>query len=203
MIQRKRRDFKKGVRGLAPPIVLSGQPSALLALLKAGNCRNPYLDTVGNGSALGKPGIYDPQLDPKALLPTHTFPPCWNLRKSSKRPALPGAVIPGRCRSLAPTLSPAVFSHLSPLLGFEEYVTVVGWTSRWLAGQFFPSASYPRSSLGMSHRFISFTTGSRWPNRARLGPRWCCFPTRLPKPHTGLHRAEFLFLLQKRVYPSP
>ena len=34
MIQRKRRDFKKGVRGLAPPIVLSGQPSALLALPK-------------------------------------------------------------------------------------------------------------------------------------------------------------------------
>ena len=181
----------------------AGQPGALLALPKAGKLSNPYCDTVQNGFALGKSGTHDPQLDAKALLPTHTFPPCWNLRKSSKRPALPGAVIPGRCRSLAPTLSPAVFSHLSPLLGFEEYVTVFGWTSRWLAGQFFPSASYPRSSLGMSHRFISFTTGSRWPNRARLGPRWCCFPTRLPKPHTGLHRAEFLFLLQKRVYPSP
>ena len=169
------------------------QPGALLALPKAGNFHNLYCDTVQNGFALGKSSTHNPQLDAKALLPTHTFPPCWNLRKSSKRPALPGAVIPGRCRSLAPTLSPAVFSHLSPLLGFEEYVTVVGWTSRWLAGQFFPSASYPRSSLGMSHRFISFTTGSRWPNRARLGPRWCRFPTQLSKPHTGPHGAEFGF----------
>ena len=70
MIQRKRRDFKKGVRGLAPPIVLSGQPSALLALLTAGNRCNPYLDTVGNGSARGKPGIYDTQFDAKAPKPT-------------------------------------------------------------------------------------------------------------------------------------
>ena len=49
------------------------QPSALLALLTAGNRCNPYLDTVGNGSALGKPGIYDPQLDPKALKSTPIF----------------------------------------------------------------------------------------------------------------------------------
>ena len=70
MIQRKRRDFKKGVRGLAPPIVLSGQPSALLALLTAGNRCNPYLDTVGNGSTLGKFGIHDTQFDAKAPKPT-------------------------------------------------------------------------------------------------------------------------------------
>ena len=74
-------------------------------------CHNTYRDTVENGSTLGKFGIHDPQLDAKALLPTHTFSPCWNLRKSPKRPALPGAVISGRCRSLAPTLSPALFSH--------------------------------------------------------------------------------------------
>ena len=73
MIQRKRRDFKKGVRGLAPPIVLGGQPSALLALLTAGNRCNPYLDTVGNGSTLGKSSIHDPQLDPKPLKPTPNF----------------------------------------------------------------------------------------------------------------------------------
>ena len=72
------------------------------------NRQNPYRDTVENGSTLGNFGIHDPQLDAKACLPTHTFPPCWNLRKSPKRPALPGAVNPGRCRSLAPTLSPAV-----------------------------------------------------------------------------------------------
>lgn len=70
MIQRKRRDFKKGVRGLAPPIVLSGQPSALLALLKAGNCHSPYRDTVENGSTLGKSVIHDTQLDAKAPKPT-------------------------------------------------------------------------------------------------------------------------------------
>ena len=70
MIQRKRRDFKKGVRGLAPPIVLGGQPSALLALLIAGNCHNTYRDTVGNGSTLGKFGIHDTQFDAKAPEPT-------------------------------------------------------------------------------------------------------------------------------------
>ena len=73
MIQRKRRDFKKGVRGLAPPIVLGGQPSALLALLKAGNCHDPHLDTVQNSSGPGKSGIHDPQLDPKAQNLTPNF----------------------------------------------------------------------------------------------------------------------------------
>ena len=140
------REKKEGVRGRRSPVgtVLSrpsrqarpprtlcqaGQPGALLALPKAGKLSNPYCDTVQNGFALGKSGTHDPQLDAKALLPTHTFPPCWNLRKSPKRPALPGAVNPGRCRSLAPTLSPAVFSRLSPLLGFGGYVMSVGGTS--------------------------------------------------------------------------
>ena len=66
---------KKGGRGLAPPIVLGGQPGALLALLKAGNCCNPYRDTVENGSTLGKSGIHDPQLDPKNRKSTPIF---WN-----------------------------------------------------------------------------------------------------------------------------
>ena len=89
MIQRKRRGFQGGsgakVPGgdrseptepageTAPPIVLSGQPGALLALLTAGNRCNPYLDTVGNGSTLGNFGIHDPQLDPKALKSTPIF----------------------------------------------------------------------------------------------------------------------------------
>ena len=47
-----------------------GQPGALLALLKAGNCHNPYLDTVENGSTLGKSGIHDTQFDAKAPKPT-------------------------------------------------------------------------------------------------------------------------------------
>ena len=59
-----------GIGGSPPHKVHGGQPGALLALLTAGNRCNPYLDTVGNGSALGKPGIYDPQLDPKPLKPT-------------------------------------------------------------------------------------------------------------------------------------
>ena len=43
---------------------------ALLALLIAGNCRNPYRDTVENGSTLGKFGIHDTQFDAKAPKPT-------------------------------------------------------------------------------------------------------------------------------------
>ena len=89
---------------------------------------------------------------------------------------------------------------------------------RWPAGQLFSSLPcsvrflYPSpyggrgrisSFLGSSGLPCSSTGGSRWPNRACLWPRWCYFPTRLQKPHTRPHRAEFLFLLQKRVYPSP
>ena len=55
-----------GIGGSPPHKVHGGQPGALLALLTAGNCRNPYRDTVENGSTLGKPDIHDPQLDPKA-----------------------------------------------------------------------------------------------------------------------------------------
>ncbi len=49
------------------------------------------------------------------------------------------------------------------------------------------------SFLGSSGLLCSSTGGSRWPNRACLWPRWCRFPTRLSKPHTGPHRAEFDF----------
>ena len=86
MIQRKRRGFQGGsgakVPGgdrseptepageTAPPIVLGGQPGALLALLKAGNCHNPYPDTVENGTTLRKSGIHDTQFDAKAPTPT-------------------------------------------------------------------------------------------------------------------------------------
>ena len=48
----------------------STQPGALLALLKAGNYHNPYRDTVGNGSTLGRSGIHDTQFDAKAPKPT-------------------------------------------------------------------------------------------------------------------------------------
>ena len=42
------------------------QPGALLALPKAGNCHDPFRDTVENGSTLGKSSIHDTQLDAKA-----------------------------------------------------------------------------------------------------------------------------------------
>ena len=106
--EEKKRIFRGGA-GLSPALCARLDSQALcLPLPKAGKLRNPYPDTAQNGSTLGKFDTHDPQLDAKACLPTHTFPPCWNLRKSPKRPALPGAVNPGRCRSLAPTLSPAV-----------------------------------------------------------------------------------------------
>ena len=38
------------------------------------------------------------------------------------------------------------------------------------------------------------TTGSRWPNRAGLLLRWCRFPRRPTKSHTGPHRADFGFI---------
>ena len=62
-----------GIGGSPPHKVHGGQPGALLALLIAGNCRNPYRDTVENGSTLGNFGIHDPQLDPKALKSTPIF----------------------------------------------------------------------------------------------------------------------------------
>ena len=47
--------------------------------------------------------------------------------------------------------------------------------------------------LGLLGLPCSFTTGSRWPNRAGLGLWWCRFPTLSPKLHTGPHRGEFGF----------
>ena len=70
------REKRGGIGGSPPHKVHAGQPDAMLALPKAGNFRNPYLDTVENGSALGKSVIHDPQLDAKTRLPTHTFSAC-------------------------------------------------------------------------------------------------------------------------------
>ena len=55
-----------GIGGSPPHKVHGGQPGALLALPKSGNCHDPHSDTVRNGSGPGKFGTYDPQLDPKA-----------------------------------------------------------------------------------------------------------------------------------------
>ena len=65
---------KRGGSGGSPPHkVHGGQPGALLALLIAGNCRNPYRDTVENGSTLGIFGIHAPRLYPKAQNLTPIF----------------------------------------------------------------------------------------------------------------------------------
>lgn len=59
---------KRGGSGGSPPHkVHGGQPGALLALPKAGNCHDPHSDTVRNGSGPGKFGTYDPRFDAKAL----------------------------------------------------------------------------------------------------------------------------------------
>ena len=44
---------RRGIGGSPPHKVHGGQPGALLALPKSGKLRNPYPDTVQNGSALG------------------------------------------------------------------------------------------------------------------------------------------------------
>ena len=44
-----------------------------------------------------------------------------------------------------------------------------------------------------SHRF----------NRAGLWLRWYCFPTRISKPHTALHRASCGFVSQNEFTPPP
>ena len=67
------------------------QPGALLALLKAGNCHNPYRDTVENASTLGKPDIHDPQLDPNPLKPT----PIFGILAPREKPVATGSA--GRC----------------------------------------------------------------------------------------------------------
>ena len=64
---------KRGEIGGSPPHnVHGGQPGALLALPKAGNCHDPHFDTLGNGFILGNFHACDPWFDPKACLPTHT-----------------------------------------------------------------------------------------------------------------------------------
>ena len=58
--------FLRGA-GLSPAFCARLDSQALcLSCLKAGNCHNPYPDTVENGTTLRKSGIHDTQLDPKA-----------------------------------------------------------------------------------------------------------------------------------------
>ena len=54
-----------------------------------------------------------------------------------------------------------------------------------------------------SHLLDSSTTAPPGSNRAGNSSCWCRSPTRPPKPHTRLHRAEFWFSLQNEVTPPP
>ena len=64
-------------RGLifAPTHGYSGCKTARLStcVKSPENRHDPYLDTVENGSTLGKSGVHDPQLDAKAPKPTPNF----------------------------------------------------------------------------------------------------------------------------------
>ena len=68
------------------------------------------------------------------------------------------------------------FAFFSPKRTYPSPFRGRGWVSAFLGW-----AGWP----------CSFTTGSRWLNRAALLLRWCLFPTWLSKSHTGPHRAEF------------
>ena len=62
--------FLRGA-GLSPAFCARLDSQALcLPCLKAGNCHNPYRDTVENGPTPGKSGIHDPRFDAKAPKPT-------------------------------------------------------------------------------------------------------------------------------------
>ena len=210
-MQRKRRDFKKGVRGLAPPIVLGGQPSALLALLTAGNRCNPYLDTVGNGSALGNPASTTHSLTPSPSNRPLIF---WILtpRKKPEATGSAGRCEPGVGRFTDP--HPLTCSFFTPSLRCFMF-GLCEWPLRALLGLLFPFLPFicpPVLSpawmgwfsliqVRRCHGFVH-SCPTR-PNRVCLGLRWCCFLTRPPKTHTGPHRGEFGFSPPKQVYPSP
>ena len=70
-----------GIGGSPPHKVHGGQPGALLALPKAGNCHDPHFDTLGNGFILGNFHACDPWIDPKALKLT---PKNWKIDPSQK-----------------------------------------------------------------------------------------------------------------------
>ena len=57
--------------------------------------------------------------------------------------------------------------------------------------------------LGLVAVLDSSTTGPHASNRACSELRWCCFPIRLPKPHTGPHGGRVCFSPQNELTPPP
>ena len=68
-----RRRKKRGIRGLSPAQSARRTAGRSACPADSRNRQNPYPDTVGNGSTLGKSAIHDTQLDPKPLKPTPNF----------------------------------------------------------------------------------------------------------------------------------
>ena len=64
------------------------------------------------------------------------------------------------------------------------------------------SKSPPKKLLGFSWQ-LTWATAPHRPNGADLEVCWCCFSTLTSNRHTGPHRAEFLFWLQKKFTPPP
>ena len=175
MIQRKRRDFKKGGRGLAPPIVLGGQPSALLALPKG---RYFLLFTLPLLTSLC-PAFY-------SYIFVTMFLSYWVFifQLPSFQDFPPVAFYQGW---LSLNLIRWVFNAEKPG-AFPQEKT---------------DTSYPRASLGSCPWQLLLTTAPHGSNRACSGLRWCRSPTRLSKSHTGPHRGEFVFPPQNEFTPPP
>ena len=76
--------------------------------------------------------------------------------------------------------------HTGPYTGFSRFCSHSPYLSPTGKG-------WPVRELGCHGLVDSPTTGSHGSNRAGNLFRWCCFPTWLPKPHTGPHGAEFIF----------
>ena len=92
-----------------------------------------------------------------------------------------------QCIAFAGPTGPAFsFSAYSPLLSAASLRVETHW---------FPL------TLGWPLPTDLPTTGSHGSNRAGNLFRWCCFPTWLPKPHTGPHGAEFGFSPQNEFTP--
>ena len=78
------------------------------------------------------------------------------------------------------------------------------WACFFLFCLFLPPAGRRFSSQpGLPLRLDLSTTAPHGSNRAGNSSCWCRSPTRPPKPHTRLHRAEFWFSLQNEVTPPP
>ena len=183
MIQRKRRDFKKGVRGLAPPIVLSGQPSALLALLIAGIARTPIATPLRMAQHWEISASTTHSLTPSPSNRPLIF---WILtpRKNPGAAGSAGRCEPGVGRFTDP--HPLTCSFFTPLSTARFFGVMLRSEERFCAGlrassfllclALSVSFTPPPTGEGLGIVFLGFVgftllvhRRSRWPSRASLG----------------------------------